>query len=223
MLIRNARIADDKELKDILMQNGIIVNIAPKLEEDEEAEIDARGNVVIPPLIESHIHPDKAFLEERKPNISGTLDEAIKNTGILKAKYTYDDVFGRAERVIKWAVKNGTTVMRAHPDVDLLEKTLGVEVLLDLKEKYKEVLDLQIVAFPQEGILKSEGVIELMEKAIQMGADVVGGCPYNENSMEDTVQHINMVFDLAEKYNFQLICMLIFQMIPMTRKILPLK
>ncbi len=201
LLIRNARVSDDRELQDIHIQDGMITAIAPNLDMQQDIEINAMGHVVLPTLIESHIHPDKAFLEDRKPNVSGTLDEAIKNTGELKAQYTYEDVKERAEKVIRWAVKNGTTIIRAHPDVDLIEKTLGVEVLLDIKEKYKEVLDLQIVAFPQEGILKSAGVLDLMEQSIQMGADVVGGCPYNEHSMEDTKRHIELVFDLAERYD----------------------
>lgn len=113
-------------------------------------------------MIEGHIHPDKAFLEERKPNVSGTLEEAIKNTGELKREYTYEDGYERAEKVLNWAISKGTTVMRAHPDVDPIEKLLGVEVLLDLKKKYKNKIDLQIVVFPQEGILKSEGTLSQM-------------------------------------------------------------
>ncbi|MCM3710710.1 amidohydrolase family protein [Sporosarcina luteola] len=202
LLIRNAHIKDGEAHKDIKMSGGKIVEIAANIHNDNNyKEIDAKGNAVLPTLIESHIHPDKAFLEERKPNLSGTLEEALKNTAELKKLYTYDDVKKRAEKVLRWSVMNGTTVMRAHPDVDPFEKTLGVEVLLDLKEKYKEVLDMQIVAFPQEGIIQSPGVLEMMEESIKMGADVVGGCPYSEKTMEDTKKQLKIVFDLAEKYN----------------------
>ena len=202
LIIRNAYIADDQDLTDIRIEEGKIAEIASNIKYDQEVEeIDAKGHVVLPTLIESHIHPDKAFLEERKPNVSGTLAEALKNTAELKVKYTYDDVKERAEKVLRWAVKHGTTIVRAHPDVDLFEHTLGVEVLVELREKYKEVLDLQIVAFPQEGIVQSPGVKELMEKSIEMGADVVGACPYNEKTMEDTKKQLEIVFDMAEKYN----------------------
>ncbi|WP_025784043.1 amidohydrolase family protein [Sporosarcina sp. D27] len=204
VLIRNARIRDDQDLQDIWIEEGIIQKIGSRLSEDADRVIDCEGRVVLPGLIEGHIHPDKAFLEERKPNISGTLEEAIKNTGELKVQYTYEDVYRRSEKVLKWAIAKGTTVMRAHPDVDHIEKLLGVEVLLDLKEVYKDKIDLQIVVFPQEGILKSEGTLERMEEGIQMGADVVGGCPYNEKTLEDSIRHLELVFDLAETHDLPL-------------------
>lgn len=204
ILIRNAHVADDQDIMDILVTDGIIAEIAPHIESNQVNTLDARGHVVIPSLIESHLHPDKAFLEERKPNVSGTLGEAIENTGKLKAQYTYEDVKQRAEKALRWAVKNGSTIVRAHPDVDPIEKLLGVEVLLELKEKFKEVLDLQIVVFPQEGIHKSEGTLELMKEGIRMGADVVGGCPYNEEDMEGTKRHLETVFDLAEHHGLPL-------------------
>jgi len=205
MLIQHARLADDQDLQAILIRNGQIEKIANSIEPEGEIDVlDAAGKVVLPTLIESHIHPDKAFLEERKPNVSGTLEEAIKNTGVLKADYTYEDVYARAEKVIQWTLAHGTTIMRAHPDVDHIEKLLGVEVLLDLKEKYKDKLDMQIVVFPQEGIFQSEGTLERLEKGIQMGADVVGGCPYVEKTLEDAQRHLEAVFDLAEKYGLPL-------------------
>lgn len=202
LLIKNAHIADSEPKKDILIQSGIIKEIGDNLESENQCKvIDAGGRVVLPTLIESHLHPDKAFLEERMPNKSGTLEEAIKNTSELKRKYTYDDVYERSERVIRMCIKNGTTIIRAHPDVDPYEKTLGVKVLIDLKEKYKEVIDMQIVAFPQEGFIRHPEVYEMMEESIKMGADVVGGCPYSENNIEDTVKQLEKVFDLAQKYD----------------------
>lgn len=204
LLIRNARIRDDQDLQDIWMEEGLIRKIGSGLSADADREIDCEGRVVLPGLVEGHIHPDKAFLEERKPNVSGTLEEAIKNTGELKAEYTYEDVYARSEKVLKWAIAKGTTVMRAHPDVDHIEKLMGVEVLLELKEVYKDKIDLQIVVFPQEGILKSEGTLERMEEGILMGADVVGGCPYNEKTLEDSIRHLELVFDLAQKHDLPL-------------------
>ncbi|GKV70065.1 N-acyl-D-amino-acid deacylase [Sporosarcina sp. NCCP-2716] len=203
LLVKNARISDEGALQDLFIKDGLFEKIGPQLEMDEQADrvIDCRGKVVLPGLIESHIHPDKAFLEDRKPNVSGTLDEAIRNTGELKKAYTYDDVYNRAEKVLNWAISKGTTIMRAHPDVDHIEELLGVEVLLELKEKYRDKIDLQIVVFPQEGILKSEGTLDRLEEGLKMGADVVGGCPYNEKSIEDSYRHLEYVFDLAEKYD----------------------
>lgn len=204
LLLKNARLKDDQELQDIWVEDGWIRKIEKDLKKSGERIIECDGRVVLPGLIEGHIHPDKAFLEERKPNVSGTLEEAIKNTGELKREYTYEDGYERAEKVLNWAISKGTTVMRAHPDVDPIEKLLGVEVLLDLKKKYKNKIDLQIVVFPQEGILKSEGTLSRMEEGIRMGADVVGGCPYNEKSLDDSHAHLEAVYDLAEKYGLPL-------------------
>jgi cytosine deaminase len=102
--------------------------------------------------------------------------------------------------VLDMAVKNGTIAIRAHPDVDIIQGLIGVETALQLREEYRGLVDLQIVAFPQEGILKSPGTIELMEEAMKLGADVVGGCPYNELSWDDTKRHIDAVFALAQKF-----------------------
>ncbi|MGB4609004.1 MAG: amidohydrolase family protein [Saccharofermentanales bacterium] len=202
LLIKNANIVDGESKKDILIKDGIIKKIGNQLKnEGEYSEIDAAGRVVLPTLIEGHIHPDKAFLEERMPNQSGTLEEALKNTAELKSKYTYDDVYERSERVLRRCIRNGVTIMRAQPDVDPFEKTLGVKVLLDLREKYKDVLDMEIVAFPQEGFIRHPEVYDMLIESIEMGADVIGGCPYGEDTMEQTVEQLKKVFDIAEKYN----------------------
>lgn len=202
IIIRNAQLKDNQPTTDIKIEGSIITEIASEIEKDNEAlEIDAKGNIVLPTFIESHIHPSKAYLEERMPNVSGTLDEAMRNTAELKAKFTYEDVAERAERVIRNAIKNGTTIMRAIPDVDPFAKTIGVKVLVDLKEKYKDILDLQICAFPQEGFVQTPEVYEMLEESIKMGAGIVGGCPYAEATIEDARKHIDMVFDLAKKYD----------------------
>lgn len=202
IIIRNAQLEDNKPTTDIKIEDSKITEIASNIKKDEEAvEIDAKGNIVLPTFIESHIHPSKAYLEERMPNVSGTLSEAMKNTGELKSKFTYDDVYERSERVIRNAIKNGTTIMRAIPDVDPFARTLGVKVLVDLREKYTEIFDLQICAFPQEGFVQQPEVYEMLEESIKMGAGIVGGCPYAEDTLEDARKHIDMVFDLAMKYD----------------------
>jgi cytosine deaminase len=103
--------------------------------------------------------------------------------------------------VLDMALTHGTLTIRAHPDVDLIQGLIGVETLLTLRREYADMIDLQIVAFPQEGILKSEGTFRLMEEAMQMGADVVGGCPYSELTWDDSRAHVDMVFELAQKHD----------------------
>jgi cytosine deaminase len=200
MIIRRVRVSDDQPLVDIGITDGKIVAIEEKIEKKIDQEIDAEGRVALPGFIEPHLHLDKAFLHRRMPARFGTLDEAIRVTGILKSKQEREDVLDRSRQVLDMAIRNGTTLVRAHPDVDPIQGLIGVETALQLKEEYHDLLDLQIVAFPQEGWLKTEGVQGLMENAVGLGADVVGGCPYNELSWDDTCSHIDKVFDLAQKH-----------------------
>lgn len=204
IIIRNVRIEDGKPLVDIGIKDGKIAAIEESLDKTGDQEIDADGRVALPGFIEPHLHLDKAFLHRRLPARFGTLDEAIRVTGILKAKQERKDVLDRSRQVLDMAVRNGTSVIRAHPDVDPIQGLIGVETALQLKEEYRDLLDLQIVAFPQEGILKTSGVLDLMKQALAMGADVVGGCPYNELSWNDTCAHIDQVFELALKQDLDI-------------------
>src|SRR5665213_282953 len=200
LLISNVRIADDTPPTDIAIEGGRISAIDRNITADARERIDAGGRAAIPGLLEPHLHLEKAFFHRRMPARSGTLEEAIRITGVLKGKQERKDVLERSRQVLDMAVKNGTVAIRAHPDVDVIQGLIGVETALELKQEYAGLVDLQIVAFPQEGILKSPGTIELMEEAMKMGADVVGGCPYNELNWADTQRHIDMVFDLAQKH-----------------------
>ena len=201
MIIRRTRISDEQPLMDIGIADGRIVAIEQAIEQQAGEEIDAAGRVTLPGFIEPHLHLEKAFLHRRLPPRFGTLEEAIRLTGILKSKQEKQDVLDRSRQVLDMAVKNGTVFVRAHPDVDPIQGLIGVETALLLKDEYRDLLDLQIVAFPQEGWLKTSGVQELMEQAVAMGADVVGGCPYNELNWDDTSSHIDKVFELAQKRN----------------------
>jgi len=200
LLIRNVRVHDDRPTTDIGINAGRIVAIERDIAEPAAQTIDAGGRAAVPGFIEPHLHLDKAFLHRRLPARSGTLDEAIRVTGVLKGKQTHDDVMERSRRVLDMAARNGTVAVRAHPDVDLIQGLIGVSTALELKVEYRELIDLQIVAFPQEGILKSQGTLELMEEALRMGADVVGGCPYNEVNADDTRRHVDAVFKLAQRF-----------------------
>ncbi|MFX1765390.1 amidohydrolase family protein [Paraburkholderia sp. A1RI-2L] len=201
LLINNVCVGDDEPPVDIAIRDGRIVALEAGIDATADEIIDAGGRAAIPGLIEAHLHLDKALLHRRLPARFGTLDEAIRVTGVLKSKQERNDVLDRSRQVLDMAVKNGTVAVRAHPDVDLIQGLIGVETLLELKSEYEDLLDLQIVAFPQEGILKSQGTHELMVEALQMGADVVGGCPYNELNWVDTQRHIDMVFELAQHFD----------------------
>jgi cytosine deaminase len=197
MIVRRARLDDEQPCVDIGIRGGRIAAIEEHLDREGCDEIDAEGRVALPGFIEPHLHLEKAFFQGRLPTPLGTLDEAIKVTGVLKGRQARADVLLRSRRVLDMAIANGTTLIRAHPDVDPIQGLIGVETALELREEYRDLIDIQVVAFPQEGILKSRNVLGLMREALKLGADVVGGCPYNELSWDDTRTHIDQVFDLA--------------------------
>src|SRR5215471_18281797 len=136
LLVRRARIRDDHALVDIGIQGGRIIVLEEGIKSPHRELIDAGGRVAIPGLLEPHIHLDKALLERRMPNLSGTLQEAIRITGILKQKQARTDVLERSRLVLDMAVRNGTVALRCHPDVDPIQGLIGVETLLELKAEY---------------------------------------------------------------------------------------
>ncbi|GEP07949.1 N-acyl-D-amino-acid deacylase [Methylobacterium oxalidis] len=186
---------------DLAISKGRFVAVQSNLAATAPRVIDAQGRAAIPGLLEPHIHLEKALLEQRMPNQSGTLAEAIRITGQLKAQQVREDVLDRSRQVLDMAIRNGVVALRAQPDVDPIQGLIGVETGLALADEYRNALDLQIVAFPQEGILKAPGTLAMMEEALNMGASVVGGCPYNERTWEDTRSHIDECFRLAQKYD----------------------
>ncbi|MGW2663559.1 amidohydrolase family protein [Nocardia tengchongensis] len=204
LVLRAARIADDTDLVDIAIAGGLIVAIGHHLPERGADEIDCAGRVVIPGLVEAHLHLDKALLDSEKSNPDGTLAGAISVTAELKRGFTVPAIRDRARRVLDMAITNGTTAIRAHPDVDPIVGLRGVTALLDLREEYRDRLDLQIVAFPQEGILRSPGTLDLLRESLYAGADVLGGCAYNEHTVEDSRRHVDLIFDLAAEFDVPL-------------------
>ena len=198
LIIRNARIEDDKPTVDVAVGDGRIQAIAPRVDSNATREIDAAGKVLIPGLVESHIHLDKALIADRKFNKSGTLKEAIEVTGSLKPTFTREDVEQRATRVLELLIQNGVTHIRTHSEFDPSGGFTGFEVIMELRERFRGICDLQVVAFPQEGIIKAPGTLEMMYRAMDMGADVVGGIPYNDT---DPYEHTDLVFEIARKYN----------------------
>lgn len=198
ILIKNARLSDDQSLTDIAIEAGKISKIAPSIEGEATRVIDTEGRVVIPGLVESHIHLDKALIASRKPNKSGTLKEAIEVTAELKPTFTKEDIYDRAKKVLDMIIPNGVTAIRTHSEFDPAQGFTGFEVILKLKEEYKKFVDIQVVAFPQEGIFKAPGTEAMMHQAMEMGADVVGGIPYNDAPAND---HIDLIFEIAKKYD----------------------
>ncbi|WP_405138590.1 amidohydrolase family protein [Nocardia sp. NBC_01388] len=201
LVLRNARIDDDIDPVDIVIAGGRITDIGRSLPEQGRDEIECAGRVVIPGLVESHVHLDKALLDAEKPNPDGTLAGAIAVTAELKRGFTVDSIRDRARRIMDMAITHGTTVIRAHPDVDPIVGLRGVQALLELREEYRDRIDLQIVAFPQEGILQAPGTLALLRESLRRGADVIGGCAYSEPTVAECRRHIDLVFDLAAEFD----------------------
>ncbi len=198
LLIKQARLEDDAELVDIAISEGKIIAVAPNIEESSATTIEAKGKVVIPGLIESHIHLDKALIADREPNNSGTLQEAIQVTAKLKPTFTEEDIYDRAKRALEMLIVHGTTAVRTHAEFDPAQGFTGFDTIMRLKEEYRDLIDIQVVAFPQEGIFKAPGTDKMMIEAMEKGADVVGGIPYNDAPANE---HIDLIFEIAKRFD----------------------
>ncbi len=173
-VLRNARLEDDQPLVDIALEGGKIAAIGLKLEITGREERDLAGRVVLPGLVEAHCHVDKNLTIDRVGNASGTLMEAIQSWVAFKPKLTKADYLERGARGLEMAMAAGTTALRTHVDVDASGFT-ALEALLELKARYRDALEIQIVALGGPGLVGAEHAA--MVEAIRMGADVVGGCP----------------------------------------------
>jgi cytosine deaminase len=202
LIVKNAKLRDRDALVDIAVDGGKIVEISGQISAQAEEVIDAGGALVTPSFVDPHIHLDKVnIFDVVRKNVSGTLKEAIEIIWDKKRVYTTEDILERSEDVLLKALKNGTLAMRSHVDVDTIGGLKPLEGVKALREKYQHVMDLQLVAFPQEGIMKDPGCEELMWEAMRQGADVVGGMPANENSPDDSREHVRICFDIAEKFD----------------------
>ncbi len=201
MKIVNARLRGREGLHRIELDGTRIAAIAAQLAPAGAGgdELDAAGNLVVPPFVEPHIHLD-ATLTAGEPawNMSGTLFEGIERWAERKALVTREDTKTRAKKTIDMLVEHGIQHVRTH--VDVTDPTLAaLKAMLEVREETRHLIDLQIVAFPQEGIESYRGGRELMAEAIALGADVVGGIPHFENTREQGVSSIRFLMDLAER------------------------
>lgn len=201
MLIKNVHLANNEEKIDILIKDGKFEQLEAGIEAEGEETLDLNGCMVLPQFIESHIHLDGALTAgQPRWNESGTLFEGIACWSERKESLTKKDVMDRARETVRKQAANGIGHVRTHVDVTDPE-LIALDALLELKEELKDIITLQIVAFPQEGILSYPNGKELMENAIKMGADVVGAIPHFEFTREYGVESLNFAVELAEKYD----------------------
>src|SRR5690242_17195391 len=185
LLIKNATLPDGRSGIGIAIENGRIVEVREQLNANAQETIDADGQLVSPPFVDAHFHMD-ATLSYGLPRVnqSGTLLEGIALWGELKPQLTPEAIAERALAYCDWAVAKGLLAIRSHVDV-CDPRLLAVDALLEVKKKVKPYLDLQLVAFPQDGVFRSPGAMELLKTALDRGVDVVGGIPHFERTMAD--------------------------------------
>jgi cytosine/creatinine deaminase len=202
LVIRNAHLRGQQGAVDIAVTGHQIEAIGPQLGGRADHEIDAGGRLVSPGLLNLHLHADKSLLGEvMRPNISGTLPEAIEITNEFKRAYVPEEVARRAGRVLETGVQNGTTFFRLFADVGTIGGLRAAEGLFLARERVKGLCRVQVVAFPQEGILRDPGAADLLEEAITQGADLVGGLPWYEYTDADAREHIDICFQLAKRHD----------------------
>jgi cytosine deaminase len=201
-VIRNGRVRGTDGTTDIAIDDGRIVAVEPEVRGGFDREIDAEGSLVLPGFVDGHMHLDKCMLGDvMRPNESQTLQEAIVITFDHKRSYEIEEVIQRASQVVDAAIVNGTIAMRGFADVGTVGGLTPVEALLELKRRYEGEILLQVVAFPQEGIARDPGADRLLEQAMDLGADVVGGLPWWERTDAEMRDHVDFCFDLAKRHD----------------------
>jgi cytosine deaminase len=197
LLIKNANLPDGRAGVDVAMQDGRIAEIAPHIQGPARETIDAGGQLVSPPFVDAHFHMD-ATLSFGIPRVnqSGTLLEGIALWGELKPQLTFEAIVERAMTYCDWAVGKGLLAIRSHVDV-CDPRLLAVEALLEVKKRVAPYLDLQLVAFPQDGVLRAPGALENLKRSLDLGVDVVGGIPHFERTMADGAESVRILTELA--------------------------
>ena len=199
LLVSNATLPDGRRDMSIAVREGRIVEVAPGLRAEATEVIDAQGLLVSPPFVDAHFHMD-ATLSYGLPRVnqSGTLLEGIALWGELKPLLTAEALVERALAYCDWAVAKGLLAIRSHVDV-CDPRLLAVQALLEVKRRVAPYLDLQLVAFPQDGVLRSPGALAQLEQALAMGVDVVGGIPHFERTMAQGAESVRLLCEIAAR------------------------
>lgn len=201
-LYRNARLQDSETLQDILVEDGRFAGIGPDLKAEGAQVIDLAGKLVTPPYVDPHIHLDYVYTarQEGATNQTGTLFEGIQRWSETKAGASLDEIKARARRAVREEMVAGVQYIRTHADVTDPAMT-SLKALLELRDELKDIVTIQIVAFPQEGMYAYKGGDELVEEGLRMGADCVGAIPHFELAREFGEKSVHKAVELALKYD----------------------
>jgi cytosine/creatinine deaminase len=199
-IIRNVRLRGREGTCDVAIEGERIAAVETSIDASAEREYDGLGNLLLPGLVNAHQHLDKTMLGDvMRPNRTQTLQEAIQITWDHKRSYTTEEIAARAVPVVEAAIRHGTTAMRGFADVGTVGGLVPVEALLQIKRRFAGLITIEVVAFPQEAIIRDPGTQELMEQAIRLGADVVGGLPWYERLERHVHEHIDFCLELAQR------------------------
>jgi cytosine deaminase len=197
LIVRNATLPDGRAGLDVIIADGLIQAIGPGIEATADEEVDAGGRLIAPPFVDCHFHMDATLsLGLPRLNQSGTLLEGIALWGELKPHLTVDAVIDRALAYCDMAVAQGIGAIRSHVDV-CDDRLVGVEALLEVKARVAAYLDLQLVAFPQDGLFRSPTAMANLLRALELGVDVVGGIPHFERTMEEGRRSVTELLQIA--------------------------
>src|SRR3954449_9902426 len=197
LIVRNATLPDGRSGLDIAVRGGRIVAVERAIAAEAARVIDAQVCLVSPPLVDIHFHMDATLsLGMLRLNLSGTLLEGIALWSELKPLVTPEAVAERALRYCDLAVSQGLLAIRSHVDI-CDDRLVAVDALLDVKQKIAPYIDLQLVAFPQDGYFRSHNAVKNLERALDKGVDIVGGIPHFERTMEEGARSIEVLCDIA--------------------------
>jgi cytosine deaminase len=191
----------DGRAQDISIRDGRIHRIGTGLHAAGAETLDVTDKLVLPGFVETHIHPDKAFIADRTEGLRAGGPTAQTLVADLKKRFTVDDVYARARRAMELAVRHGCTTMRAHVEIDAFVEMRGVEALRRLQKDLAGMLDLELIAFAQEGIFNDSVTKDLLREGLTMGLKWLGGCPYMD---KDQRGHIDWFFETAQEFGVPL-------------------
>ncbi len=211
LLIKNASTRGDPAVRvDIAVEAGQIAAVEARIEDEAVEVVDAGGNLVTPAFANPHLHLDKVYtlleidelaMQAYHGEGMGKAMNAIELASRVKESYDKGRILQNVRRALNLAVKHGNLYVRGFADIDNKAGLIGVEALLEARQEFQGVVDLQVVAFPQDGIVREPGAAELVREAMRMGADLVGGIPWIEYTDEDAAAHIDLMLDIAVEFD----------------------
>lgn len=198
--LQDVRLPDGAQA-DVMVDGDRIARLGPGAADSVADALDCSGKLLLPAFIDGHVHLDKVLIRDELREHDGTLAGAIAAIHERKRRYTTEDVRARARTVIEESVRLGTTRLRSHVDVDTIGRLVPLEGVMAAAADCADIAEVRTIAFPQEGLLRDPGAYELMEAALEAGADVIGGMPHWEPDEPSQREHVRLCFELAERFD----------------------